>query len=36
MVTPKKPSEDTDYNDFFDRYYFASDCTDTMSEFNEK
>jgi len=31
----KMQSEDTDYSDFFDRY-FMKDSTDIMAEFEEK
>lgn len=35
MVGYKKPSEDGDYDDFFDRF-FMTDSTDIMANFLEK
>lgn len=35
MIFGKKPSEDTDYSDFFDRY-FISDFADQMAQFKDK
>jgi|TARA_Y100000310_G_scaffold345404_1_gene464581 hypothetical protein len=35
MLDFKKPSEDTDFEDFFDRYDLR-DFTDKMAEFIEK
>lgn len=35
MVKPKKPSEETDYSDFFERFLIC-DLNDNMMEFKEK
>lgn len=35
MIQRKRPSEDVEYGDFFDRF-FMGDSTDKMVEFEEK
>ena len=35
MITYKKPSEEYDFDDFFDRFSFDND-TDLMTEFEDK